>query len=576
MAKAHLLPQSDLAPAPDPVARLNRALAELKAQAIQPVLVQAVELLDRDDYRQAADLALKALELDETCAVAWQIMAVCRDRARDFSGALACYEAALKIDPDNPDYANNIGRLAHQMGRGEVAEKLFRLALQLRPDFIDGFNNLACTLRDQMRYDEAIALLRQGLAIDTASPLLWNTLGTVVAERGEVELAMTFYAEALRLDPTLAKARYNLSHSRQALGDLEGALADCEAAIGPTTVESEQAMMRFARATILLSGGQVLEGWKAYAARLDPFYAETCLFMVDRPAWTPDMDLEGRSLLLIGEQGLGDEVLFANLVPDVIDALGPRGRLWLAVTPRLVPLFQRSFPQATVLAHATGTLEHRNVRAVPDLTDLGAIDLWAPMASPLERFRPSVASFPDRRAFLTPDPTRVAHWRALLAEGPPGLRVGLLWKSLKINSARSRYYSPFDAWAPVLRTPGARMVNLQYGDGAAEIARAREAFGVEVWTPPGIDLKNDLDDVTALCRALDLVIGPPNATTNLAAAAGVPTWLVSTAGSWPMLGTGRYPWYPSVQVFSPPGFNDWPAAMAQVAETLQAEGALAA
>jgi ADP-heptose:LPS heptosyltransferase len=111
-------------------------------------------------------------------------------------------------------------------------------------------------------------------------------------------------------------------------------------------------------------------------------------------------------------------------------------------------------------------------------------------------------------------------------------------------------------------------VNLQYGDSAEEVAYAKDRFGVEVWTPPGIDLKNDLDDLCALTVALDLVIGPANATTNIAAAAGAPTWLISTPGAWPKLGTYRYPWYPQVRVFNPPAYNAWEPVMLELAEAL--------
>jgi ADP-heptose:LPS heptosyltransferase len=111
-------------------------------------------------------------------------------------------------------------------------------------------------------------------------------------------------------------------------------------------------------------------------------------------------------------------------------------------------------------------------------------------------------------------------------------------------------------------------VNLQYGDSTQETARAASELGVELWRPPGIDLKDDLDDLAALTLALDLVIGPANATTNIAAACGAPVWLISTPGAWPKLGTERYPWYPSVRVFNPPAFNDWAPVMGQIADEL--------
>lgn len=146
--------------------------------------------------------------------------------------------------------------------------------------------------------------------------------------------------------------------------------------------------------------------------------------------------------------------------------------------------------------------------------------------------------------------------------------MGLLWKSNIINGGRHRFFSPFEQWAPVLRAPGATMVNLQYGDCAAELEQARRDFGVEIWNPPGIDLKQDLDDVAALCGALDLVIGFSNATLNIAAACGAPTWLITAPAAWTRLGTDRYPWYPQVRSFVPPAFGDWAPVMAEVADEL--------
>jgi hypothetical protein len=99
------------------------------------------------------------------------------------------------------------------------------------------------------------------------------------------------------------------------------------------------------------------------------------------------------------------------------------------------------------------------------------------------------------------------------------------------------------------------------------LAQAKAELGLDIWTPPGIDLKNDLADLAALCCALDLTVGPANATTNIAAA-GAPVWLISTPGAWPRLGTDRYPWYPQVRVFLPDAYNQWAPVMAEVAASV--------
>jgi hypothetical protein len=246
--------------------------------------------------------------------------------------------------------------------------------------------------------------------------------------------------------------------------------------------------------------------------------------------------------------------------------------LILSLESRLTGLFARSFPGAQVVSHMTAKREGHTLRGPTDLPDLSAVDLWTPLASLLRRFRRSVEAYPGRERFLTPDPARVTHWRAVLAKAPKGLKVGILWKSLKNDAARARYFSPFEGWGPVFAKRGVTFVNLQYGETAEELAYAKAHFGVDVWTPPGIDLKQDLDDLAALTCALDLTLAPPNATSNIAAACGAPVWLVSPPGSWPRLGTLRYPWYPQARVFVPAGFGDWGALMDDIAAAL---GALA-
>lgn len=551
------------------LSRLDEAISEMKAAAVAPLLHQAVQALHREAAQEAGELAVKALEIDERNGFGWYLLAIARERVGDFVNSLKCYESALQLLPAHAEVANDLGRLAYRLDLKDVAAKLFAHFMEAHPQSPDGANNLACALRDLNRYDEAIDILKPALGRHPTQPLLWNTLGSVMNEQGDMETAVVFFDEALRLDPAFAKARYNRGNSKLALGAYDEALADCEAAMALPCAPDEAAMMRLARSTILLCQGRIGEGWDDYEARLVPEFAGVTHFILDQPKWTPEMDLAGRSMLVMGEQGLGDEILFANLMPDVVEAIGPEGRLFIAVEPRLVPLFQRSFPNAKVGAHATYRVGTHLVRGAP-FVDQEEIEIWAPMASLLRRFRRSVEAFPKRPRFLVPDPERVEHWRRELEKAPPGPKVGLLWKSMKLDGARLRQFSPFQQWETVLRTPGVSFVNLQYGDCAEELALAREQLGVEIWTPPGIDLKADLDDLAALSCALDLVLGFANATSNIAAGSGAATWLISIPGAWTKLGGEDYPWYPQMRVFNARAFGDWEPVMTEVSEALKA------
>ena len=555
----------------DALAKLNAAISELKAMSAGPMLQRALEAIRAEDAKAGCEWALKALEQDERSGFGWYLLGIALERAGDFPSSIQAYEAALKLLPDHAEVANDLGRLAFRLGMTQQAESLFRHFLARFPDHPEGSNNLACAIRDQGRHGEAVEILRPAIVKTPDVAMLWNTMGTVVSDQGDFANAVVFFEEALRLDPTFPKARYNLGNAKLLQGDATGAIADCEAALGCVLAEDERQMMRLARSTILMALGRVGEGWDDYEARLHPQFNERTQFLFDEPRWEPGCELTGKTLLVVGEQGLGDEVLFANVLPDVIERLGSAGRLILAVEPRLVPIFRRAFPSAEVVEHATYILGGKFARGAPRLENEKGVDLWTPMGSLLREFRRSGGRLSGpRRLHDRPIRPAVAHWREALRQAPAGPKVGLLWKSAVSKDARHRYFSPFETWAPVLAQKGVSFVNLQYGDCTEELAAASRDFGVDIWSPPGVDLKQDLDDVAALCSAMDLVVGFSNATLNIAAACGVPNLLISTPCAWPRLGTATYPWYPKTRVFLPPSFGEWEPVMAEVADALGA------
>ncbi len=257
--------------------------------------------------------------------------------------------------------------------------------------------------------------------------------------------------------------------------------------------------MRFSRATALLSLGACARAGEAYEARLSPELLQVATFVIDRPRWTPGESLAGKRLLVCGEQGLGDEVLFANVLRDTVAAIGDESLLSIAVEYRLVPLFKRSFPKASVTPHLHGAARGAGLLVGPFIQDWSAIDAWTPMASLLRTFRSEPEAFPRAPGYLVPDPERVAYWRDQLASSP-GRKVGLLWKKPQPAGRAGRQFSPFEQWRPILETPGSPSSTCSTATATRRSPLAWEALGVEIWRPPGIDLMHDLDDVAA-CAA---------------------------------------------------------------------------
>lgn len=542
-----------------------------KVETITRHLRKALNQIGEGKAAKAVDTALAALEQDERYGLTWHVLGIALEKSGQLDKAFDAYGAAVKLMPEDVALTSDLGSLAHRLGHLDLAEKLYDKCLALSPGEPNASNNLACVLRDANRYGEAIELLKPVVGANPTMPLLWNTLGTIVSDQGDMAGSIVFYEEAIRLDPGFYKARYNLANVRTSLGEPEQALIDIDAALVGVREPSEVATMRMAKALTQLMLGHLDEGFETYEARFDPALAEAVTFQDLGQRWTPDLDLSGKTLMVYGEQGLGDEILFANLLSDVVQAVGPQGRVILAIEGRLVPLFRRSYPAIEVHAHRTVSHLGRLIRFVEFGDEAPHVDAWAPLGSLFRRFRNQTELFPAEPAgFLTPDPERVAYWRGVLDGLGSQPKVGVVWKSLNMKGSRARGFTPFDLWRPVFDTPGVQFVNLQYGDASAELAQA-EALGLNLWSPPGIDLKADLDDVAALSAALDLVVAPMTATTNIAAACGAPAWVISMPDAWPRFGSDRFPCYPSVRLFPADGYGDWDGVMARIKAALEAE-----
>ena len=375
---------------------------------VVPLLKRAVGAMGKSDYRSAAQLGLKALDIDEDNPVAAHVVAIALERAGQTSLALGMYERAVEKDPFNPEVYHSLGNLAAKLGMNDAAIKLFSQALTLRPGWSHAANDLGGVLRDMGEIDAAIDVLRDAVLSDPANAMLWNSLGVTAVRSGAIDEAFTFFHEAERVQPDFGRATYNRGHTALLLGEVDEAVAALEAAVRRLASPADLAECRVALGHALLCLGRLAEGWASYEARHDRFFAGATHF------WVPGADrwsggsFAGKSVALMGEQGLGDEVMFLSAARDLIDAIGPDGRMVIGCEQRLVPLVARSFQEATVAAHGTLRNEVGFVRGFLDKAAGDGCDLYVPMGDAAGAMRPDAASFSPRRAFLTPDRS----WRA--------------------------------------------------------------------------------------------------------------------------------------------------------------------
>ncbi|MEM8985460.1 MAG: tetratricopeptide repeat protein [Pseudomonadota bacterium] len=550
--------------------RCEQQAAQTKGQRKSvKALRKSVKALRDQDYKEAALRAVDAAEADPQDASARHVLAVSLEKLGQLHKALESYEIAQQLDPTDPDIYLNLGLLAWKLDMIEAAEKFFRIHLKILPNSVEGLNNLGGALRDQGRFDDAIEVLRGAIYLHQDSGMLWNSLGTVMVEAEDHANAMTFYEEAVRIEPDLGRAYHNMGYALSVTGPLERATAMFEEGLERAASASDAIEGRHGRALCLIGSGRLEEGWREYESRHDPLFHDQTIFQVGAPLWD-GAPLVGKRLLLVGEQGLGDEILFMNTIGELIEEVGPDGEVFIACEKRLVPLFKKAFPNATVGRHVSRRHNGRVLRLITWREDIGDIDFYAPFGSALQYRRNTLQDFPAEPPRFKPDPARVAHWRAAFEAEGPGPYVGVAWRSMIMNVKRSKFFAPLEDWAHVFKTPGVKFINLQYGDVEEELQTIR-GFGADIWNPEGIDLTNDLEDVAALCAALDQAVSITNASFNIAAAVGVPAWTIHGPVAWPRLGTDGLPWYPNAKVYVSEQHGEWTKVLKRLAADLAAQ-----
>ena len=474
-------------------------------------------------------------------------------------------------------FLNGLQRM--ELGLWGQAEQAFKASLGWMPDRPSTLTNLAACLIQLERLDEAEVLLNQTLAIDAKQGQAWLNRGLIAAGKKDFALAISHYEQAMNLNPHDAQAWSNKGLALSEMGQMDAALACMSRALeldpdradywsnravvwseqgdmGQALADHERALKvapddaetQYNKALLLLRLKRFKEGFDLYESRwrVDRFGGRPLIS--DVPKW------KGQSvakLLLWSEQGLGDEIFYASF----LNALSlPDTLITVAVDPRLVIAFKRSFPQFEVIDR------HEAQR----LLQIGYFQGQAPMASLGALLGMDENKIRGRRSpYLKSDPLRRAKFRRqlTLTAGMPICGVSWASKNQRIGDAKSVALA---RWADVLRTPAIHFVNLQYGDVADEILDARQELGCQLQVIEGLNLYDDIEGALALVDACDMIITTSNVTAHLAGALGKPACVLIPNGKgkiWYWHDDGTSMWYPSLKLLHQKNLTDWESPM---------------
>jgi tetratricopeptide (TPR) repeat protein len=561
--------------------QIYRAILKVQPQQVDALHLLGLLAYQRGQHEQANTYISQALRYQPDFAEAYSNLGMVLQAQRQRAEAEACFQQALRLRPDFAEAHNNLGNALQEQGKLTEAQECYQQALRLRPDFAEAHNNLGNVLRELGQFEAAQASYQQALRLEPVYAEAHNNLGVILQKQGQIEDAVANYQQALYHKPDFAEAHNNLGNVLQEQGQLAEAQASLQQAL---RLKPDYAEAHNNLGVVLQEQGQLAEALASYqeALRLQPDYAkahvnlgvawllrgnfeqgwpgyewrwqckEYSLRRFPQPPWDGS-PLQGQTILLWAEQGLGDTLQFIRYAP-LVQARG--GCVLLACQPPLLPL----------LSHCLGI-----DRLLPLGSALPRFDVWASLMSLPGMLGTSLATIPAPVPYLFADAELVGQWRQELSS-ISAFKIGIAWDANpKLRRFNQKRCIPLAEFAPLGRWDGVCLFSLQKGPGAEQLRMLGGQFLVT-------DLGSRLDegsgafmDTAAVMQSLDLVITADISIAHLAGGLGVPVWVaLPFASEWRWLREREdSPWYPSMRLFRQQERGNWTGVFERIAAALR-------
>jgi tetratricopeptide (TPR) repeat protein len=452
--------------------------------------------------------------------------------------ALRFLAAALKRDARSAEAWSNYGLVLHALGRTQEALASYETGLGIEPNNVDLHNKYGIALLDLGRAQEALTSLARALARNPEHVEALGNRGNALVKLNRPDEAISSYDAASRIDGWNARLLTNRAHALRRLDRPEEALADLQKAVA---LDPEYAEAQFELGMVQLTLGDY-DGWAAYERRW-----ATGAFAHHRrdfksPLWTGEQSLNGRTILLHGEQGFGDTIQFVRYIAKVA-RLGATAIL--EVQPELVEL----------MAEVEGA-----TRVIARGEKLVSFDFHCPLMSLPRACKTNAESVPADVPYIKVPASNAAKWAGRLPAGKP--LVGFCWAGRRSHHNDANRSIALTRFAPLFEVADVWFVSLQRdasADDRALLRNYRNVLNVE-------DSLRDFVDTAALIIQLDFVVSADTAVAHLAGALAMPVAvLLPFAADFRWLrARNDCPWYPSARLFRQPRFDDWESAIEQV------------
>lgn len=472
--------------------------------------------------------------------------------------ALLSYQRAAALDPQNALVHSNLGLLYYKDRQHGKAALHFLRALQIEPKLPDLLKNLTLVYIESEQFETALKLLDGRLLENPEDREAMKCKGFVLQKMHRPEQALAYYRDVLATEGEDPETLNNLAIVLQDLGRVDEAIERYDQAIH---LQPDFPLAVWHRSLAYLLQHEFDRAWPDYELRM--LSAEAPVARHAYPRWD---GARGRSVLVTAEQGIGDQIMFASCLPDLI-AISKH--CIIECTPKLKRLFQRSFPSARVYTteESSDLISGTHESQVDFQVAVGSLPLY---------FRRNLHSFPKHEGYLRADLQSKELWQKRLSSLGSGLNVGISWQGGTAKTRSQVRSLSLDRLLPILQIAGLNFVSLQYNAPAAEVRSLESQSGIVIadWH----EAHQDYDQTAAMVSALDLVISVCSSVIHLAGALGRPVWVLAPySPEWRYGIRGeQMPWYPSARIVRQTSYDDWSSVIEEVARKLRATTSRAA
>jgi len=509
------------------IAYFKNALV-LQPNSIEATTNLAVTLHQTGDLAEAATYYQRAIEIDPNCAQSHNNLGILLQDQGNIMAAISCCQKAIALNPVYVKALNNLGAILQQQNELPSAIACFHQALSVNSNYVPALVNLGAAMQTQSQLDEAERLYERAIEVEPNNPTGHYHLGNLCLGAGKIEQAISSLERAISLNHNYLEAITNLGSAVEQLGDVNRAILCYHKAI---ELDANSIKAHFNLSLVLLLTGDWLRGLAEYEWRWQTEQAKKLPRLnFDEPVWDGS-DLNGQTILLRSEQGLGDAIQFVRYAA-IVQQKG--GQVIISCYQELKRLFKQ-IPGIQQVA----------VR----MDELPDFQVQAPLMSLPYILGTNLENIPANVPYLAAPP----NWQFSL-NCDRNFKVGIVWAGSSEHLKDFQRSSDLSYFLTLLDIPGVSFYSLQ-----KEVSAGNRTLLTQITVIDLSDNLNDFADTAAVISQLDLVICVDTAVAHLAGALGKPLWiLLCFMPDWRwMLEREDSPWYPTARLFRQQTPGDW-------------------